>query len=196
MADNALRDGRQDDLQRILGRILDDSETIFAAVIDSAGQVVAGVPSPALECVPEFGASVVGRTEERRGWTACRGEVIRWVSLPLRDLGTRMVLGRRETVVTADMAASRVRILLTTLLLGSGASLVLLLVLRTSVTIPLGRIMTGVRTLGGAASIVAIQVPRSAGELRDLAEAFNEMAERLEGKRRALVREVVEGMAG
>jgi len=91
-----------------------------------------------------------------------------------------------------DMAASRVRIFMTTLILAGAASLVTFLVLRRALTRPLEQIMVGVRSVGGPDSPVTVPIPRAAAELRDLAQAFNEMAERLDGKRRALVREVEE----
>jgi signal transduction histidine kinase len=192
VADNALRDGRDADLQRVLGRIIDDPETVLAAVVDSAGYIVAGAPSSVMTCLEAAGTSLRLGAAEGRGWLPCGEETVRWIALPLREPGLRIVLGRRETVVRMDIAASRVRIFLTILVLAAAASLVILLVLRRALTQPLAQIMVGVRSLGGPDSPVTVPVPRAAGELQDLAQAFNEMAERLEDKRRALVREVEE----
>jgi signal transduction histidine kinase len=192
VADNALRDGRDGDLQRVLGRIMDDPETVLAVVVDSTGRLLAGTTSSSMTCL-EAAGTVLGRgVSEGRGWLPCGDGTVRWVALPLRDPGARILLGRRETVVRMDMAASRVRISLTILILAVAASVVTLLVLRRALTQPLARIMVGVRSVGGPDSPVTVPVPRAAGELQDLARAFNEMADRLEGKRRALVREVEE----
>jgi signal transduction histidine kinase len=192
VADNALRDGRDADLQRVLGRIIDDPETVLAAVVDSSGQIVAGAPSSAMTCLEGADAFLRLGPTEGRGWLPCGDETVRWVALPVREPGRRIVLGRRETVVRLDIAASRIRISLTTLVMAAAASLVILLVLRRALARPLAQIMVGVRSLGGPDAPFSVPVPRAAGELQDLARAFNEMAERLEGKRRALVREVEE----
>jgi signal transduction histidine kinase len=195
VADNALRDERWGDLERVLARVGDDPETVLAAIVDSAGAVIAGAPSAALTCFASADVPGPEMAAQSRGWMPCRGEAFRWVALPLREPGTRVLLGRRETVVRTDMARSRVRILLTTIILSAAAAMVILVVLRRTLTAPLTRIMEGVRSVGGPALPTPVHVPRSAGELRDLAEAFNEMAERLKGKRAALVREVDERVA-
>jgi signal transduction histidine kinase len=192
VADNALRDGRDGDLQRVLARIMDDPETVLAVVVDATGHVFAGTSSSAMTCLEATGTFLGRGASEWRGWLPCGDETVRWVALPLRDPGARILLGRRETVVRMDVAASRVRISLTILILAAAASVVTLLMLRRALTRPLAQIMVGVRSVGMPDSPVTVPVPRAAGELQDLARAFNEMADRLEGKRRALVREVEE----
>jgi signal transduction histidine kinase len=56
-------------------------------------------------------------------------------------------------------------------------------------------VLAGVRRLGGPAVPAPIAVPRAARELQDLARAFNEMVERLDGKQRTLLRETEERIA-
>jgi two-component system NtrC family sensor kinase len=120
---------------------------------------------------------------------------VRWVAVPVRDPAGSLVVARRATVVERDEAASRVRIFLTTLALAGGAAVVILLVLRMTLSRPLEEIMRGVRSVGGPAIPERIELPANAGELRDLGAAFNEMATRLEGKRNSLVQEVEERLA-
>lgn len=205
VANNALRDARLEDLDRVLGRIAEDPQTLVAAVLDEDGRVLAGGPAGSLACLraaPAFlgdpaaadadVARMAGPDEEGvRGWIECDGGA-RWVALPVRPPGVRVVLGRRATLLERDLASSRRRILLTTIVLAAAAAAAILLVLRTTLSAPLARVMEGVRSLGGPQPPTPITVPHAAGELRDLAEAFNEMADRLEGKRRALVEKTEE----
>lgn len=195
VANNALRDGRLQDLDRVLGRIADDPQTLVAAVVTADDRVLAGGPENALSCLRgapglrrDRGAAASADSAGARGWIDCDGGA-RWVTLPVRVPGDLVVLARRATVLERDLASSRRRILLTTLALAGAAAAAILLVLRRTLSAPLSQIMKGVRTLGGPNPPTPVTVPRSAGELRDLAVAFNEMAERLEGKRQALVKE-------
>lgn len=198
VVNNALRDGRFADLDRVLGRIAEDPQTLVAAVIGEDGRVLAGERSSALDCLRSAdGVAAAIRaapTAEAGGWVECNGGA-RWVALPVGPPEGRVVIGRRATVLERDLATSGWRILLTTVALAGAAALVILLVLDRVLSAPLAKIMTGVRSLGGPDPPRSITVPRSAGELRDLALAFNEMAERLEAKRAALLAEVDERIA-
>lgn len=198
VANNALRDGRLEDLDRVLGRIAEDPLTLVAAVVGEDGGVLAGGPTRSLTCLraapaflPAMENARLREAQSLSGWVECDGAA-RWVALPVQAPGARVVLGRRATVVEQDLASSRLRILWTTLVLAAAAAAAILLVLRRTLSEPLSQVMAGVRTLGGPNPPASITVPRSAGELGDLAVAFNEMAERLEGKRDALVQEAEE----
>lgn len=190
VANSALRNGQLPSLDRVLGRILEDPDMAVGAVVDSAGRILAGGPPDASACVP---SSLDGPRPptELHVWAECDGRV-RLVVLPLRPPAQSLVLARRTTVVDRDTAASRRRILLTSAALAVLASLAILLVLRFALTRPLWKIMAGVRQLGGPTTPHPVQVPRAGKELRMLALAFNEMVERLEGKRQSLVRETEE----
>lgn len=187
---NALRDERFNDLDRVLARVADDPETFAAAVLGEAGRLVAGGPSSALSCLERY-RPLGSHLGELRGWADCDGRT-RWAVLETRVPGTVIVVARRATVIEEDMAASRWRILFTTLALAITAALAILLVLRRTLSAPLAEVMKGVETVGGPLSPSPVQVPHSAGEIGQLAAAFNEMAERLEGKRRTLIQEVEE----
>ncbi|HEX7119336.1 MAG TPA: HAMP domain-containing sensor histidine kinase [Longimicrobiales bacterium] len=192
--DNALRDRRFSDLAPVLSRVLDDRETFLAAVIDTAGRIVAGGPAPALACLRRHHASAFRAPVGGAGWMEC-GERISWVVLPVRAPAEAIAIGRRANVIERELANSRVRIAITTLVLAAAAALAIMGVLRRTLSLPLEAIMRGVRTLGGPQPPEPIRLGRAGGELRDLAAAFNEMADRLEGKRRTLERQTEEQIA-
>lgn len=188
---NALRDERFTDIRRVLARVGDDPETFASAMLDRGGHVHTGGPADAVTCLIEQRPEILAPGREVRGWADCGGRV-RWVVLPLADPGSAVVLARWATVVDEDMAGTRWRVFLTTLVLAMAAGLSILLVLRRTLSTPLAGILRGVRSLGGPETSVRVEVPRTAGELHELATAFNEMADRLEGKRRSLIRETEE----
>jgi signal transduction histidine kinase len=192
VANNALRDGRQADLELVLERMTDDPETI-AVIVDADGRVLAGARGGggSQPCLPDPRSLPVPGPGGEQGWIDCAGGV-HWIALPLRDPGSVLVLGRRATVIERDRAASTDRILVTTLIMAVATAAAVVVLLNWTLSRPLAEIMRGVRSLGGPGSPASVRVPTSSGELRDLALAFNEMTERLEGKRRALVQEVDE----
>lgn len=192
-ADNALRDERLEDLDRVLARVAEDPETLAAAVLGERGRVLAGGPAEAVACLERY-RPLASYLAELRGWADCDGRT-RWVVLETRLPGSVLVVARRATVLELDMAASRWRMFYTTLALAAAAALAILLVLRKTLSAPLAQVMEGVRTLGGPLPPSPVEVPRSAGEIGRLAAAFNEMAERLEAKRQSLLREVDERIA-
>lgn len=192
-ANNAVRDDRLDDLDRVLGRVAADDETYAAAVMGAGGRLVAGGPAEAVACLEQY-RPLVTYLGELRGWADCDGRT-RWVVLETGLPGSALVVARRATVIERDMAASRWRMFLTTLALAGAAALAILLVLRTTLSAPLAQVMKGVQDLGGPLPPAPVEVPHSAGEIGRLAAAFNEMSERLEGKRQSLLREVEERIA-
>jgi signal transduction histidine kinase len=193
VTDNALRDGRFGDLEGVLGGVAEDPETFLVAVLDADGNVMSGGPALLPSCLAGQDFQDPG-VEGRRGWANCNGRV-RWVAVEVREPARSLVVARRATVVERDEAASRIRIFLTTLALAGGAALVILLVLRVTLSRPLEEIMRGVRSVGGPSLPDRIDLPANTGELRDLGDAFNEMASRLEGKRNSLIQEVEERLA-
>jgi len=190
VTDNALRDGRYMDLDRVLAGVAGDPETYLVAVVGSQGAVMSGGIDDLPDCLHTT-LALSDAPGGGRGWAECDGRV-RWVSLPVQEPAAAIVVARRATVVEQDEAASRVRISLTTLALGGGAALVILVLLNLAITRPLEILLAGVRRVGGPDPPAPIHLPRSAGELRELAEAFNEMSDRLAAKRSALIREAEE----
>lgn len=193
VTDNALRDGRFEDLDGVLAEVARDPETYLVAVLDSEGGILAGEVEALPDClrINLTGAPPPGGA---RGWAECGGRV-RWTSLPVRDPAHTLIVARLATVVEEDEARSRVRILLTTLALGGGAAAVIFAVLHITLSRPLDLMASGVRALGGPSPPEPIELPRSAGELRELAQAFNEMASRLDAKRRSLAQGIEERIA-
>lgn len=193
VANSAVRNGQTAALDRVLGRILRDPEMAISAVLDPSGRVLAGGPTDSLGCVSALAART-GRLAEMHVWADCGGRV-RLVALPLQAPAEALVIARRTTVVDRDTALSRRRIVFTTVALALLGSLAILVVLRFWLAAPLAVVMAGVRQLGGPSIPRPVQVPRGARELQDLAEAFNEMVERLDGKQRTLLQETEERVA-
>lgn len=189
VANGALREAQLPTLHRALERISGDPEVVVAAVM-AEGQVVAGRPARLPACLDSLWRAG-GAPVELHVWAECP-ERVRLVVLPLNEPAEALVLARSTEVVRRDEAASRRRIVLTTLALALLATAAILVLLRLALTRPLGMVMEGVRTMGGPLPPRPVAPPRGARELRELALAFNEMVERLEGKRRTLVRETEE----
>lgn len=190
VANSSIRNDQMASLDRVLGRILRDPEMAVSAVLDSEGRVLAGGPRDLLECVDTL-FDRHPRPAELHVWADCTGRV-RLIVLPLQPPAQSLVLARRTTVVERDMASSERRIALTTVVLALLASLAIVVVLRFALTRPLSEIMVGVHRLGGPLPPQPVRVPSSARELQNLALAFNEMVERLNGKQQSLIRETEE----
>jgi signal transduction histidine kinase len=190
VANSALRNGQLSYLDRVLERVLEDSDVAISAVVGAGGTVLAGGPKGGIDCLDSLLRETL-QPPQLHVWADCGGRV-RLVALPLRPPGELLVLARRTTVVDRDTAASRRRILLTTIALAVLASLAVFVVIRIALTRPLSHVLRGVHQLGGPNPPEPVVVPRAARELQDLSHAFNEMIERLEGKRQTLIRETEE----
>lgn len=189
VANSALRNNRIDNLDRVLRRMLTEPELEVGAVIDASGVVIAGGASDTA-CLPGLVATAIAEGAAQR-WDECAGGV-RAAILPVESPAAWLLLARRTTALNYDRARARQEILLTTLALILFASVAIVLILRTTLARPLSGIMVGVRGLGGPGVPSRIEVPRSARELEELANAFNEMVDRLEGKRLKLISETKE----
>jgi signal transduction histidine kinase len=190
VANSAIRNGETASLDRVLNRIVEDPDIAISAVLDPAGNVIAGGPRDGVECV-RWSVARAGRLTEMHGWAECGGRV-RLVILPLAQPAEVLVIARRTTVMDRDTAASTRSIVFTSIALAVLGSLAILAVVRRWLTLPLDEVMAGVRRLGGPALPAPIRVPAAAAELQHLAGAFNAMVERLEGNQRTLIREVEE----
>jgi two-component system NtrC family sensor kinase len=193
VANSAIRNGQTDRLDRVLGRILRDPDMAIGAVLDPAGRLMAGGPADSLACVQRLVAQA-GQLAEMHVWADCGGRV-RLIVLPLQRPAEAIVIARRTTVMDRAYAASRRQIAITSLALAVLGSVAILAVVRVWLTTPLAHVMAGVRQLGGPQLPRPVTVPRAAGELQQLARAFNEMVERLDGKQQTLVRETEERIA-
>jgi signal transduction histidine kinase len=190
VASAAVRNGQTASLDRVLGRIVADPDMAVSAVVDPRGVVMAGGPRDSLDCIRPVIARA-GRVPEIHAWADCGGKV-RMVVLPLPAPAEALVIARRTTVVDEVQASSRRSIFLTGLALALLGSAAIVLVLRRWLAAPLAQVLAGVDQLGGPEIPRPIAIPRAAKELRDLAAAFNEMVERLQGKQQTLIRETEE----
>lgn len=190
VANSAIRHEETPSLDRVLGRVLEDHEIAIAAALDSSGAVLAGGPRDGLSCVAPLVARR-GRLAEYRGWTDCGGRV-RIVVVPLERPAEVLVIARRTTIMDRDTAAAIRSIVFTNLALAVFGTLAILVVVRRWLTTPLDAVLQGVRHLGGATLPSKIVLPGGAAELQQLAQAFNEMVDRLDRNQRSLLHEVEE----
>jgi two-component system, NtrC family, sensor kinase len=190
-AAEALRQGRLSDLDRILRGVVIQNEELFATVVlDVRGEVLAG-DGLDLACLRSGLPGPVPATEATRGWMDCDPHVF-WVSLPVPAPGAALVLAQREVLLNRAVAAALRRQLLLTLVLMGAIAGAIVLVLRRSLSAPLAELMRGIRGLEAEGSTARIALGTDAGELAELAAAFNEMATRLAEKREQLVRQAEE----
>ncbi|MGI9181387.1 MAG: sensor histidine kinase, partial [Longimicrobiaceae bacterium] len=195
VTNDALRDRRFADLDRVLGLLAGDAETIVAAVTDTEGQVLAGGREGDLACVRRSILEADRHAGHPSGWAHCGGERVRWVVLPVQEPASLLILARYATVMEHDIALSRERQFLLMVLTALTGTLAVMLVLNRTLRAPLAEIMRGVRSLSGEGVPEPIQVSSAAGELASLAVAFNAMAAQLEARRLSLLREAEERLA-
>jgi signal transduction histidine kinase len=192
---NAYRDGRLADVDALLESLAHDPATAAAVLLDERGAIRAGGPAGAADCLQAIDlARAQGTPGERSGIAQCGGRVD-WVALAAGAPGETLLLARSITFVEREAAAARWRLLLTTLVLASAATGVILLVLHRTLTLPLAQIVRATESVGRTPPPPPVRLPRSAGELHALADAFNRMAERLEEKRQYLIRQAEEQIA-
>ncbi|HZG41367.1 MAG TPA: HAMP domain-containing sensor histidine kinase [Longimicrobium sp.] len=191
---NALRDRRFADLDRVLGEVVENPETLAGAVFDSRGNLVAGGADRSSACLPQIAREIRGLVAARRGWVHCDGAV-HWIALPVRSSPETLLLARRATLMERDIRTSRIRHLVLALALAGTLGLVIHLVLLRLLTRPLGEVLRGVRRLEEAGPAVPLQIRGRSGELGHLARAFHSMAEQLEARRQSQLREFDERLA-
>ena len=194
VTDNALRDRRSGDLARVFAEVVADPETVVAAVTDRAGRVVVGGAGGDDACLRRVLPRAPVGPGGARGWADC-GTRVRWVVLPAAPPAGAVVLARRATVIEHEVADTRRRLLLLTLALVTAAAGIVHGVLRRTLSVPLAAILGGIRSLGGARPPRPIHVSPAAGELHELALAFNAMAAELDERERSLLREGEERVA-
>lgn len=194
VTNNAVRDGRFADLDRVLREVLEDPQTFATAVFDSAGRMLAGSADADLGCIAPALPPQRQAGGESQGWADCGGRV-RWVVAEATAPAAGVLLARRPTVLEADLRASRLRLLLLTLLLGFSASAGTLIVLHATLSVPLETLVRGIRAVGGPQPAEPISVPASARELAYVAAVVNEMAAEISEKQASLMREAEDRVA-
>ncbi len=193
VANNAIRDEQLANFHLVLERIAADPDMYVSALIAPDGEILAGGPAEAVDCILPLLPLSTSVAQELHIWTEC-DDRFRLVVLPALPPAHALLMARRTTVVERDTASSQRRILFTILLLATLASLAIILVLRETLSKPLAEIMRSVHLMGGPETPPRVTEPPS-GELAELAAAFNEMISRLEGKRRSLIQETEERIA-
>ncbi len=181
VTNNALQDRRFRDLNEVLQSAVEDPETFMVIVSDRQGTGLPGRWRTLTLLASPTRPPAAGRSATR----------IRWVVLPVRAPASTLLLARRATLMEREIAASRRRHLLLTLTLTAAAALAILIVLQWSLSRPLAEIMRGVQSLGNSNRRSPVRVHGSAGELADLASAFNSMTAQIE-EQQNLLRETEE----
>ncbi len=198
VAENDAGESGGEELNRVLEGVLADPETYAAVTIDDAERVLSGGTDGGTdggtECLDAILRDLPSTTAEAQGWTEC-DERVRWVLLPSGTAGAAVLLARRATLLERDVNASRLRLLLLTLVLAGTAAIVIFFVLHRALSAPLGEILRGVHLLGTAGGAERVVVPPAAGELHELGAAFNRMADQLDARRRSLLRQGAERLA-
>lgn len=185
---NALRDGRLGDLRRVYAALVTEPNTFAATVWDAQGRTLAGGTDGHEPCADDF--LVQGGRRAGSGWAECEVPVY-WVRLPLPTAGASLLIARRATVITRDVADSRRRLVLLAVAIVGASALATHSLLRRALSAPLAELLRGVRSLGESGAVHRVQVSAAAGELSQLATAFNEMAQQLETQRTALLQAAV-----
>jgi methyl-accepting chemotaxis protein len=171
-ATSALRQGRDADLDEILRAVVTQDEEVSASVVlDAAGEPIAG-GAVDLACLRAALPAAGRAAGAARGWAECATRVY-WVSLPVPPPGAALVVAQREVLLNRAVSAALRRQLLLTLLLMATVALTIVLVLRRSLSEPLAGLVRGVRALGAGDAAARIDRGAGAGELAELAGAFN-----------------------
>jgi signal transduction histidine kinase len=187
VASNAIRDGRLDDLDRVLGIGVDDPEILASAILDRDGGVLAGGADRDLECVRTMLPDISGLVEGARGWANCEGAV-RWVAFPIPSPAAAVLIARRATVVERDRVARRFRLVILGVALVVASTAAILLVLSRFLTTPLGELVDRVRTLGFSQPINPASARTPTEVLGVVAAAVDEMTGQLQQKEQLLLR--------
>lgn len=191
----AFRDGKLDDVQDIINEIGRQPEIYGVLIYDSSGRQLftSGPPGMANAQLTDSLLRVLAGAEmiefEHRIDEASLYSVLR----PLHDT-VGVVIGILEvaqplTFVDAETARVGKRFLLNTITLVAALTVLILWLVRRSISRPLQRLVDGIRTVGRGDLSHRLREDPAGGELAELAREFNGMAMRLEAAQLEVVRE-------
>jgi two-component system, NtrC family, sensor kinase len=189
-ADHSLRRSGLEGMDEMIRAAVGDDVMFAAVLLDDSGEVIAGVADD-LACLRRYLPGGVLAGGQGSGWASC-GSTIYWTSLPLAGEAATLVIAQRDVLLARSglEAARRQMFLMLGLLFG--IALMISLMLRGTLIIPLSEVTSGVRTLGESGKMPRVLLPRSAGDLTQLVETIDAMAEQIAEKRRELVNEAEE----
>lgn len=187
-------EGRVAQSQRLIDRLRENSRVYAVLLFDERGDLVK-LSQPETEQIflqpPELGE--VLRTGEPQEFTRQTDER-RFISIILPIRLENDQLGALEMVKPLDLIEreifdARLNWLATTLFLLAIIFLVVITVLRRSLSKPFRELLKGAEMIGGGDLDYRVKVPRAKDELAILAVKFNQMADNLAEQRRAAERE-------
>lgn len=193
-AEDLLRQGRVEELDRLLRLVLQADE-VYAALLVTAQGPLAGDAEDAA-CL---GASMPQPLPpyQQQGRSRC-GTGVTWTALPMREAGGSLVIGIEEVLLRQAVAAALRRQALLAVFMALATGVAVALVLRRSMSQPLRTLVQAVRTLpegGEAAPGVPLSLGRPPREIAQLAAALEQATAELEARRTELVASVEEKLA-
>lgn len=182
--------GRTEDAQRLINRLRANSETYAAVLFDGNGNMLMASEALAgeeMRRAPQL-ASVLTTGEPSEFVSTVAGQRVFSVIVPLH-VGTEH-LGAVEVVhplsfIERDIKRARLSWAVTTVLLLLTVFAVVSLVMSRSLKRPIRELLSGAAAIGQGDLNYRVIVPRGGGELTQLAQDFNRMADRLAEQRRA-----------
>jgi two-component system, NtrC family, sensor kinase len=198
--ENLYRAGREDDAQRLIDALRENTRIYSIVLFDASGQVERisdpiaineiGYP-PALSSVLSTGETVetVRPYQDRR---------LVSLLMPIDVDGKRrgaFEITQRMKFIEADIAQARRDITLTTLLLFVAVAAVVFGVTRRSLDRPINELLVGASAVGRGDLSYRVGVSRTGSEIERLASEFNRMADGLEEQRRAAEQATEERLA-
>lgn len=196
--DAAFRSPSPDDVQDVIDRISQE-RTVFGVFVygpDARMLYVSNPLTPAAAAPADVVRRVLRTGEVSTVDREIDGQAVFAVVRPILDAAGG-VAGAFEVTqplsfLEDEIARTRLRFLLNTLTLLAAVAVLIVLLVRSTVTRPLGRVVAGAQALGRGEFAHRIGEDAGGEELTELASEFNRMAERLESARLHLVRETDE----
>jgi signal transduction histidine kinase len=190
-AEDLLRQGRVDELDRLLRLVLQDKDVYAALVISESGPLAGDASNAAclMASLPQPLPSY-----QQRGRSRC-GAGVAWTALPMREAGGVLIVAIEEVLLRQAVAAALRRQVALAVFMVLATALALSLLLQQSMSQPLRILLQAVRRLpasGAAAPLVLRSAPR---EIVQIATALQQATAELEIRRGELVARGEEQMA-
>lgn len=189
--------GRSADAQQLINRLGDNSRIYGVILFDEKGHVAMlsdHLIAEEMRNPPELD-QVISTGEEKEFVRSINGQEVFSVILPI-DIAAvgrgAFEIAQPLSFVEADIKRARRDSIITTTLLLSVIFLVVLVVMRHSLSHPINELLGGAAAVGRGDLDYRVIVPKGGSEFTQLAREFNRMAERLSQQRHAAARRVEE----
>ncbi len=195
--EDAYRNGRTSDVQRLINRLSEDPKIYSVTLFDETGRsVMSSNPLAADEVRNPPQAQLVIATSQTAEIDS--NEDLVSLIIPIRIGESRrgaFEITQPRSFIRADFARARRDIAFVALALFAAIVLVVLAVMRRSLLKPINELLGGAIAIGRGDLEYRVIVPESGGELAQLAGEFNRMADSLAEQRRAALRDAEERLA-